>query len=398
MTSRILYLDCAGGVAGDMLLSALVEAGADPKAVEAIPTSLGFDDVSLQWSSGRPGGFAARRLEVNFDPAAHPHHRGLRDLEELIDRASAPATAKERAKEVFLTLARAEAAVHGENLDTVHFHEVGCVDALIDILGACITLEQLAVDEIVCSSLPMGYGTVQCAHGTLPLPAPAVAAMLPGIPVHDAGVEGETVTPTGAALVKTLANHFGPMPEMTVEAVGVGAGSREYPGLPNVVRAFVGTATAVDDTIPTEALLIQCNIDDLDPRVLPVVIEQLLSAGAVDAYTTPIVMKKGRPGHLITALAPQAALDPVVTTLLRETTSLGCRITHVDKRHLRRRMETADTPWGPVPVKAALIGDTVVRRVPEFEPCAELARETGVPVREILAAAGGLPNEDNDDD
>ncbi len=398
MTSRILYLDCAGGVAGDMLLSALVEAGADPHAVEAIPTSLGFDDVSLQWSAGRPGGFAARRLEVVFDPAAHPHHRGLRDLEELIDRASAPAAAKERAKEVFLTLARAEAAVHGENLDTVHFHEVGCVDALIDILGACIALEQLAVDEIVCSSLPMGYGTVQCAHGTLPLPAPAVAAMLPGIPVRDAGVEGETVTPTGAALVKTLANHFGPMPEMMVEAVGVGAGSREYPGLPNVVRAFVGTATAVDDTIPTEALLIQCNVDDLDPRVLPVVIEQLLSAGAVDAYTTPIVMKKGRPGHLITALAPQAALDPVVTTLLRETTSLGCRITHVDKRHLRRRMETADTPWGPVPVKAALIGDSVVRRVPEFEPCAELARETGVPVREILAAAGGLPNEANDDD
>ena len=398
MSGRILYLDCAGGVAGDMLLSALVEAGADPQAIEAIPTSLGFEDVSLQWSAGRPGGFAARRLEVVFDPAAHPRHRGLRDLEKLIDRSSAPVAAKERAKEVFLTLARAEAAVHGESLETVHFHEVGCVDALIDILGVCIALEQLGVDEIVCSSLPMGYGTVQCAHGTLPLPAPAVASMLPGIPVRDAGIEGETVTPTGATLVKTLATHFGPMPDMTVEAVGVGAGSREYPGLPNVVRAFVGTASAVDDTIPTEALLIQCNIDDLDPRVLPVVIEHLLSAGAVDAYTTAIVMKKGRPGHLITALAPKAAVDPVVTVLLRETTSLGCRITHVDKRHLRRRMETADTPWGQVPVKAALIGDTVVRRVPEFEPCAELDRKTGIPVRDILAAAGGVPHEVTDDD
>ena len=163
------------------------------------------------------------------------------------------------------------------------------------------------------------------------------------------------------------------------------------------MRAFVGTAAA-DDTIATEAVLIQCNVDDLDPRVLPVVIKQLLSAGAVDAYTTAIVMKKGRPGHLITALAPQAAVDPVVTTLLRETTSLGCRITPVAKRHLRRRMETADTPWGPVPVKAALIGDTVVRRVPEFEPCAELARKTGVPVRDILAAAGGLPHKATDDD
>jgi len=396
MSARTLYLDCAGGVAGDMLLCALIEAGADLTAVEAIPISLGFEDVSLRWSSGRPGGFAARRLEVVFDPAAHPHHRGLHDLEELIDRSTAPDAAKERAKAVFLTLARAEAAVHGESLDTVHFHEVGCVDALIDILGACIALEQLAVDQIVCSSLPMGSGTVQCAHGSLPLPAPAVAAMLPGVPVRDAGVEGETVTPTGAALVTTLADGFGPMPDMTVEAVGVGAGSREYPGLPNVVRAFIGSAAVVDDTIATEALLIQCNIDDMDPRVLPVVIEQLLSAGAVDAYTTAIVMKKGRPGHLITALAPQAAVDPVVTVLLRETTSLGCRITRVDKRHLRRRMETVSTPWGPVPVKAALIGDTVVRRVPEFEDCAELARKTGVPVRDILAAAGGVPPEESD--
>ncbi len=398
MSARVLFLDCAGGVAGDMLLCALVEAGAGTAAVEAIPTSLGFADVSLRWSSGRPGGFSARRLEVVFDTSAHPHQRNLRDMEQLIDRSSASAAAKKRAKEVFLTLARAEAAVHGESLDTVHFHEVGCVDALIDILGACIVLELLAVDEIICSPLPMGSGTVQCAHGTLPLPAPAVAAMLPGVPVRDAGVEGETVTPTGAALVTTLANGFGPMPAMTVEAVGVGAGSREYPGLPNVVRAFVGTAAATDDTIATEALLIQCNIDDLDPRVLPVVIEHLLSAGAVDAYTTPIVMKKGRPGHLITALAPHSAVDPVVTILLRETTSLGCRITPVGKRHLRRRMETADTPWGPVPVKAALIGDTVVRRVPEFEPCAELARKTGVPVRDILAAAGGLPQEAKDDD
>ncbi len=398
MSARTLYIDCAGGVAGDMLLSALVEAGADQKTVEDIPTSLGFEDVSLKWSAGRPGGFAARRLEVVFDPASHPHHQNLRDMEQLIDRSSAPASAKERAKEVFLTLARAEAAVHGETIDTVHFHEVGCVDALIDILGACIALEQLAIDEIICSPLPMGSGTVQCAHGTLPLPAPAVAAMLPGVPVRDAGVEGETVTPTGAALVTTLAGRFGPMPDMTVEAVGIGGGSRDYPGLPNVVRAFIGTAAAVEESIATEALVIQCNVDDLDPRVLPVIIEHLLSAGAVDAYTTPIVMKKGRPGHLITALAPRSAVDPVVTILLRETTSLGCRITEVAKRHLQRRMETVDTPWGPVAVKAALIDGTVVRRVPEFEDCAELARKTGVPVRDILAAAGGLPQEAKDDD
>ena len=397
MTHRVLYLDCAGGVAGDMVLCALIDAGADPAPIENIAPGLGFDDVSLQWSRGRPGGFSSRRLNVVFDPKAHPHHRGLSDLRELIDQSTASQAAKDMAKDVFLTLARAEASVHGETIDTVHFHEVGCVDALIDILGTCVALDQLNVDRIVCSPLPMGSGTVECAHGTLPLPAPAVAAMLPGVPVRNAGVEGETVTPTGAALVTTLSTHFGPMPEMTVEAVGIGAGSREYPGLPNVVRAFVGT-TIVAETIATEALLVQCNVDDLDPRVIPIVIEKLLSAGAVDAYTTPIIMKKGRPGHLMTALAPPSAVEPVVTALLRETTSLGCRILSVDKRHLHRRMETADTPWGPVPVKAALIGDTVVRRVPEFEPCAELARRTGVPVRDILAAAGGLPHEATDDD
>ena len=399
MSDRILYLDCAGGVAGDMLLSALVEAGADPAAIEAIPTSLGFSDVSLHWSSGRPGGFAARGLEVVFDNEAHPRRRNLLDMEQLVDRSSAPPQAKERAKEVFRTLAQAEADVHGETIETVHFHEVGCIDALIDILGACVAVEQLGIDRIVCSSLPMGSGTVQCAHGTLPLPAPAVAAMLPGVPVRDAGIEGETVTPTGIALVTTLTDGFGPMPEMTVESVGVGAGSRQYPGLPNVVRAFVGREAATGATVETQALLIECNVDDLDPRVLPVVIEQLLAAGAVDAYITPILMKKGRPGHLITALAPEEAVEGVVTTLLRETTSLGCRITPVDKRHLHRRMETANTPWGEVAVKAALIDGRVVRRVPEFEDCATLARETGVPVRDILAAAGGLsPEETTDDD
>lgn len=399
MTSRVLYLDCAGGIAGDMLLCALVEAGADTAAIEDISSSLGMDDVSLQWSSGRLGGFAARRLNVVFDTEAHPHHRCLRDMEELIDRSSAPPAAKDQAKKVFLTLARAEAAVHGETLESVHFHEVGCVDALVDILGACVAIDQLAVDSIICSSLPMGSGTIQCAHGTLPLPAPAVAAMLPGVPVRDAGIEGETVTPTGAALVTTLADSFGPMPNLVVESVGIGGGSRDYPGLPNVVRAFVGTTnTAAEATIATEAFLIECNVDDLDPRVLPVVIEKVMAAGAVDAYTTPIVMKKGRPAHLISALAPETAIDPVVATLLRETTSLGCRITAVSKRHLRRQMETVETPWGPVAVKAALDGDTVLRRVPEFEACAELARKTGVPVRDILAAAGGIPMKETTDD
>jgi len=394
MSRRVLYLDCAGGAAGDMILCALCEAGHSVELIDGLPMLLGFPDVSLEWSSGRPGGFAARRLNVLFDPSAHPRCRGLADVEALIDRAAVSQAAAAMAKRVFGRLAEAEGAVHGEPAATVHFHEVGAVDAVIDVLGACLALEKLEVDEVVCSSLPMGHGTVDCAHGTLPLPAPAVAAMLPGVPVRDAGVEGETVTPTGAALVTTLADRFGAMPAMTVDSVGVGGGSRDYPGLPNVVRVFVGAVTEAPAVDSTENVIAECNLDDLDPRVLPVVIDSLLAAGALDAYVTPLVMKKGRPGHLITALAPSASLEGVVEVLLRETTTLGCRTYPVTKRHLQRRMEQVNTPWGPVPVKVALAGEEVLRRVPEFEACAELARMVGVPVRDVLAAAGGVLEDD----
>jgi uncharacterized protein (TIGR00299 family) protein len=395
VTGRVLYLDCAGGAAGDMVLCALAEAAGCVDSIETLPESFGFPDVSLKWPASRPGGFAARRLHVAFDPASHPAHRNLADVVSLIGGSGLPDSVRNRATGVFERLAEAEARVHGESPDTVHFHEVGAVDALIDVVGACVALEELAVDEVVCSPLPMGHGTVACEHGTLPLPAPAVAAMLPGVPVRPADVEGETVTPTGAALVTSFAHRFGPMPAMTVETVGVGAGTREYSGLPNVVRAFVGAAMDRPSPSATENVVIECNVDDLDPRVLPVVIERLLASGALDASVTPIVMKKGRPAHLISALAPRLAEAAVVEVLLRETTSLGCRSHPVTKYHLGRRMESVATPWGDVLVKVALDGERVIRRVPEFDACAELARSAGVPVRDVLAAAGGAIDEES---
>lgn len=394
MSRRVLYLDCAGGVAGDMVLCALTEAADCAPLIESLPAALGFSDVTITWPEGRTGGFAARRMTVDFDADAHPDHRNLADVEDVIDAADLPETVRLMARSVFQTLAEAEGEVHGSRAEVVHFHEVGAVDAIIDIVGACLALNELAVDEIVCSSLPMGTGTVNCVHGTLPLPAPAVAAMLPGVPVHPAGIEGETVTPTGAALVTTFANSFGPMPAMTVEGVGIGAGTAERPSLPSVLRAFVGETDEPVEVGETSHVVVECNVDDLDPRVLPVVIDRLLSSGALDASVTPIVMKKGRPAHLISALAPVAALDAVVHVLLRETTSLGCRSYPVTKHHLGRRMAMVETPWGEVPVKLALAGDKVLRRVPEFEACAELARATGVPVRDILAAAGGVVDDE----
>jgi uncharacterized protein (TIGR00299 family) protein len=373
-----------------MLLCALAEALGDVSSVEELPKRLGFEDVSLEWSAGRPGGFSARRLDVRFDPSVHPRNRNLGEVEDLIEKSGVPEGVAVTARKVFERLAEAEGQVHGRPAREVHFHEVGAVDAVIDVLGVCLLLDRLAVDEVVCSDLPMGHGTVHCEHGELPLPAPAVAAMLPGVPVRPVDVEGETVTPTGAALVTVLSNRFGSMPSMTVARVGIGAGSKEYPGLPNVVRAFVGDAAVSAAVSQTENVIVECNIDDLDPRVFPVVIDRLLASGALDAYVTPLVMKKGRPGHLVTVVADATDLEEIVDVLLRETTTLGCRTYPVTKHHLQRRMETVATPWGPVEVKVALAGDTVLRRVPEFEACAELAREAGVPVRDVLAAASAV--------
>jgi uncharacterized protein (TIGR00299 family) protein len=371
-----------------MLLSALVEAAGTSAPVDDLPARLGLGNVTLEWNAGRPGGFAARQLEVVFDKTEHDCRRDLTDVEGTIRSADLVETTKDRAIAVFRRLAEAEAQVHGATVDTVHFHEVGAVDALVDIVGCCAVFEELGVDEVICSPLPMGHGTVECAHGVLPLPAPAVAAMLPEVPVYDAKVEGETVTPTGAALVTTLSDRFSAMPAMTVEAVGIGAGSRQYPNLPNLVRVFVGQATeSTPETSTTEFRVVECNVDDLDPRVLPVVIDRLLDAGAVDAYVTSIVMKKGRPGFLLSALAPPGQVETVMQSMLRETTTLGCRVLAASKHMLNRRMESVETPWGQVQVKVASLGRTVLRREPEFDDCAEIAERTGIPVRQVLETA-----------
>jgi uncharacterized protein (TIGR00299 family) protein len=389
MARSVLYINCVGGVAGDMLLSALVEALGGSDLIDPLPARLGFDDASFSWMQARPGGFAARRLQIDFDAEAHPRHRNLKDVEELISCSRLAESVQVRAMAVFKRLAEAEGTVHGEPADQVHFHEVGAVDAILDVLGCCVAIDALDPYEIVCSPLPMGQGTIDCAHGTLPLPAPAVAAMLGGVPVYDAGVEGETVTPTGAALVTTLADRFGGMPAMTVERVGIGAGSRTYPGLPNLVRVFTGQTAEPDEAAPRHRnLMVECTIDDMDPRLFPAVLESLFSnANVLDAYITPVIMKKGRPAHLVSVLTAEERVQAAIRILLRETTTLGCRTYTVDKYALERRMETVTTPWGPVPVKVAIADGRPLRAIPEYEVCARLAGENQVPVREVLAAA-----------
>jgi uncharacterized protein (TIGR00299 family) protein len=382
-----------------MLLSALVEALGDSDLIDPLPARLGFDDASFSWVQARPGGFAARRLQIAFDAEAHPRHRKLRDVEELIAGSRLSEAVQARAVAVFQCLAEAEGKVHGEPADQVHFHEVGAVDAILDVLGCCVAIDALDPHEIVCSPLPMGQGTIECAHGTLPLPAPAVAAMLSGVPVYDAGIEGETVTPTGAALVTALADRFGGMPAMTVDRVGIGAGSRSYPGLPNLVRVFTGQLAEPEESSPRHRnLMVECTIDDMDPRLFPAVLESLFAnANVLDAFITPVIMKKGRPAHLISVLTAEERVQAAIRILLHETTTLGCRSYPVDKYALDRRMETVTTPWGPVPVKVAIADGRPLRAIPEYEVCARLARENQVPVREVLTTAAAAAEQMRDD-
>jgi hypothetical protein len=372
-----------------MLLAALIDAGGDVSRLHALPGRLGFPDVQVQVEQGRSGGFAARRVRVSFDCAAHPRRRGFGEVQALIYSAGLPETVRIPALAIFAELARAEAAVHGVAAEAVHFHEVGAVDALIDVVGTCELLASLGVERVVCSALPMGRGFIDCAHGRLPLPVPAVAAMLVDVPVREAAVEGETVTPTGLAIVRGLGATFGAMPAMRVNAMGVGAGTREYPGQANVLRAFVGELADSPTIWPDDQLIVECTLDDLEPRLLPELLDRLMEAGALDVHAVPVLTKKGRPAQLVRALTRIETEDGVIAAFFTHSTTLGVRAYRVEKRILARRAERVRTPWGEVDVKVALDRGRPMRCRAEYESCAALARRAGVAVADVIAAAEG---------
>ncbi|MGA7981741.1 MAG: nickel pincer cofactor biosynthesis protein LarC [Chromatiaceae bacterium] len=387
--SRGVYLDCVGGLAGDMLLAALIDAGGDVSRLHALPGRLGFPDVQVQVEKGRSGGFAARRVRVSFDSSAHPRRRGPGEVQALIDGAGLPETVRLPASAIFAELARAEAAVHGVAAEAVHFHEVGAVDALIDVVGTCELLASLGVERVVCSALPMGRGFIDCAHGRLPLPVPAVAAMLVGVPVREAAVDGETVTPTGLAIVRGLGASFGAMPAMRVNAMGVGAGTREYPGQANILRAFVGELADAPTIWSDDQLIVECTLDDLEPRLFPELLDRLMEAGALDVHAVPVLTKKGRPAQLVRALTRIETKEGVSAAFFTHSTTFGVRAYRVEKRILARRAERVRTPWGEVDVKVALDRGRSTRCRAEYESCAALARRVGVPVADVIAAAEG---------
>lgn len=388
----ILYVDAINGAAGDMLLGALCAAGADFERIRADLARLPVKGYEVALDQVYHGELRASRLtvEVHEDQP----HRHLSDIHAILDPAPLPGRVKDRAKASFRRLAEAEGRVHGMDPEEVHFHEVGAVDAIVDVVGTCLALEQLGIDEVVCSSVPVGKGTVRCAHGLMPVPVPAVTELLSGVPIYDNGESGELVTPTGAALLVTLCRAFGPMPAMTLHSSGFGGGTRQGDRLPNVVRVLVGERVAHRATEP--AVVLEANLDDATPQQLAFAAERLLDAGALDVTTTPTAMKKGRLGVVLSVLADPARAEALAELMLAETPSLGVRMHRVDRLVADRRFREVSTPWGTVRVKYGLNREQVTNLMPEYADCARLAKEAGVPFKEVWQQAIAAAVRDQD--
>jgi len=322
-------------------------------------------------------------------PAPHAHARGLTEIREIIRKAAISGTAKKTAITIFESLGAAEAKIHHVPVEKIHFHEVGAVDAIVDIVCAAVGAEALAVDEIVCSPLNVGGGTVQCAHGTFPVPAPATVELLKDAPVYSSGVQAELVTPTGAAIVRTLARRFAAFPSMKIERTGFGAGSRELPGFPNVARLTVGEAASlpVANTAQETVTVLEGNLDDLNPQVFGYVMDRLLEEGALDAFGIPVQMKKNRPGTLLTVLCKPEDAGKLTQLIFTETTTLGVRQREEVRQCLARRWESVHTQWGDVRIKIASMNGTVTNYAPEYEDCRRIAAEHHVPLKTVMGAA-----------
>jgi pyridinium-3,5-bisthiocarboxylic acid mononucleotide nickel chelatase len=384
------WVDASAGASGDMLLGALVGAGVPVDALDRAVAAVAPEGVRLTQQRVTRNGFAA--TEVGVHVADSSTHRAWRDVRALLDAADLPGGVADRAHAAFERLARAEAAVHGTSPDDVHFHEVGALDAIADVVGVCAGLEHLGLDALVVSPVAVGSGRVSGAHGDMPVPPPAVTELLRGVPsTSGPGGDGagELCTPTGAALLTSSATTYGPQPGMTVERVGVGAGGRDPRSHANVLRLLVGTPApaAGPDERPGAPLMLETNVDDLDPRLWPDVVAALMAAGASDAWLTPILMKKGRPAHTLAVLVTAETAPAVRAEVFRQTSTIGLRQTPVGKVALERRMTTVSVDDRPVRVKMALSDGVVVNVQPEYDDVAALARSTGRPAKEVLADA-----------
>jgi len=381
---KIAYFDCFAGISGDMVLGALIGAGASAQKLQESLAGLDIGHYDLEVGATVKGHIAATdvRLVVSGQPE---RHRRLSDILDILDRSRLSDRVKKTADRIFTRLAEAEAAVHGTSVDEVHFHEVGAVDAIIDIVGTAICLELIGAPKVVSSPMPTFHGFVSGTHGTFPLPAPATMELLRGVEWRALDADGELVTPTGAAIITAIASEFGPMPSMTVERIGYGAGKRDYE-FPNVLRVLLGEASD-EGPSPERAILVETNIDDLNPQFYDSVMDHLFAAGALDVYLTPIQMKKNRPGTLLSVLCPPEGARAMAEILLSETSTLGVRMTPTDRICLGRRWEEVETEFGTIRIKIGELDGRVVNASPEYEDCRRAAEEHRVPVKQVYDAA-----------
>jgi pyridinium-3,5-bisthiocarboxylic acid mononucleotide nickel chelatase len=434
---RIAYLECFSGISGDMFLGALVDAGVPARLLEETVAALNVD-ARLEISRVTRSGISATKVDVWVDgekdlpreeywakqeqtrKAQHGHHshedeahhshddsaassghahghhharehsRSLKKIRAIITNARISDAAKKTANAIFEALGAAEAKIHNTSIESVHFHEVGAVDAMVDIVCAAVGADELRVDEFICSPLNVGGGIVKCAHGTFPVPAPATIELLKDASVYSAGVQAELVTPTGAAIVKTLARRFAAFPDMKIEKAGYGAGSRDFPGHPNVARLVIGesSATSLASKTSSEPItVLEANLDDLNPQVFGYVMDRLLEEGALDVFGMPVQMKKNRPGTLLTVLCKPQDASRMTELIFAETTTLGVRRRDEARQTLARRWENVRTPWGEVRIKIASMNGTITNYAPEYEDCKRIASKHHVPLKNVMQEA-----------
>jgi len=382
-TMRIAYLDCLAGISGDMTLGALVDAGVDLGQLNAAVESLGLPDCRLVARQVEKHGFRATQVAVEYRP--EETHRHLGQILQMIDGGRLTHRQKDLARRIFTRLAQAEAKVHGTTVEKVHFHEVGAADSIADIVAAAVGWDLLRVDRTFASAIPTGAGTVRMDHGVFSVPAPATAELLVGIPLAESSVPCELTTPTGAAILATLVDSFGPMPSMTVQRIGCGAGQRDLKEQPNVLRLFVGQAA--EGRGEEQIWVLETNLDDTSGELVGYCITRLWEAGALDVYATAIQMKKNRPGVMLSVLCRASEIDALEAILFDETTTLGVRRWPVSRNVLARRPHRVQTEWGPVEGKLGGPSGCAPRFAPEFESCRRIAAEHGVPLRVVYEAA-----------
>jgi pyridinium-3,5-bisthiocarboxylic acid mononucleotide nickel chelatase len=385
--SKIAYLDCFSGISGDMVLGALVDAGASLEEIERELRKLKLEGWEISAAKVQRHGIFATHVKV--EASETHHHRGLSAILRMIEEAGLAPRAAERAKAIFTRLGEAEAKVHQVPVEKVHFHEVGAVDSIVDIVGAAIGFELLGLDEFACSAMDVGGGQVKTAHGLLPVPAPATAELLRGAPTYSSGIQKELVTPTGAAIATTLATCYAEIPSMTLRAVGYGAGTADNAEKPNVLRVLIGENAVGEkgEYWGAPVTVIEMNVDDMSPQIYGYFAERAQAAGALDVFSTAAQMKKNRPGLLVTLLSEPENVSKLIDLVFRETTTIGVRTYEVRRKTLERELVPVETAFGEVRMKLARMNGSMVNATPEYEDCQRIAAERRVPLKQVIAAA-----------